>query len=81
MCCITAQSDETGHLARFDPIAFPHLGGANPGYLARLDRMKNGRGSGGKLKGIAIAAGYEHNPPPMFLFGHGCSEKVVCRRL
>ena len=60
---------------RVDPIAVPHVDGANPGYLACLDRMNNGGGDGGELKGIAIAAGYEHSPAPTFLFGHSCGEK------
>jgi hypothetical protein len=74
---ITTQSYEIRHLAWLDPVAFPHLGRPNTSYFACPDRMKNGRGGGGELKGIAIAAGYEHNPAPTFLFGHGCGEKVV----
>ncbi len=74
---ITAQSDEIGHLAWLDPVAFQHLGRANTGHLACPDRMKNGCGGGGELEGIAIAAGYEHNSAPTFLLGDGCGEKVV----
>ena len=74
---IASQGDEVGHLVRFDTIALPHLGRTDAGKLARLHRVKDGCGGGGKLKCIAIAAGDEYGAVTTFLAGCGRGEEIV----
>lgn len=74
---ITSQRDEIWHLLWIDAVAFPDLYRSNPRHLAGTNREKDGRGIGGKLKRITVAAGDEHPSAAPLFHGNRRRQKII----